>query len=216
VLIDLKLDGKTVLIVGGGKVGERKAENSLEERAKVVIASRDFTPRLKKMGETGRVKLVELDVEKNLPKLRRVMAQSSVVFAACDDRCLNEAVVGEAKKLGVLVCAVDNPSVSDFITPAVARVGDFRIAVSTRGKSPAMARILRKRVEETITPEDLLQVKLQNHVRTRLKGMSLGEDSKRRLLYRIIRDKTVKQLLRRRRLGEAKKRAEEVIKTLRP
>ena len=60
-----------------------------------------------------------------------------------------------------MVYAVDNPALSDFILPAVAQVGDVKVAVSTGGKSPAMARVLRERIEKLVTPEDLLEIELQ-------------------------------------------------------
>ena len=60
-----------------------------------------------------------------------------------------------------MVYSVDNPALSDFILPAVAQVGDVKIAVSTSGKSPAMAKVLRERIEKMITPEDLLEIQLQ-------------------------------------------------------
>ena len=52
-----------------------------------------------------------------------------------------------------MVYSVDDPAQSDFILPAVAHVGDVKIAVSTSGKSPAMARALRERIEKMVTPQ---------------------------------------------------------------
>jgi len=74
-------------------------------------------------------------------------------------------LVKAAKDAGSMVYAVDNPAVSDFILPAVAKVGDVKIAISTSTKSPAMAKTLRERIEKMITPEDLLEIQLQLWVR---------------------------------------------------
>ncbi len=68
-----------------------------------------------------------------------------------------------------MVYSVDNPALSDFILPAVAHIGDVKIAVSTSGKSPAMAKALRERIEKLIQPEDLLEIELQSHLRSILK-----------------------------------------------
>ena len=88
-----------------------------------------------------------------------------IFLAVTNDSKLNLDLVKAAKSAGCMVYSVDNPALSDFILPAVARVGDVKIAVSTSGKSPAMARALRERIEQMITPEDLLEIQLQSHVR---------------------------------------------------
>lgn len=147
-LIDLKLAGKTVLIFGGGNTGEKKAKKFSQANSTVVVVSKNFTNDLKRLGQQEKLKLVEAEVEVNSPSTTSLISKSDLIIAATDNPKLNEDITKEARKRGILVCAVDRPSISDFHLPAIAHVGEIRIAVSTGGKSPAMARILRKRVEE--------------------------------------------------------------------
>ena len=84
-----------------------------------------------------------------------------IFLAVTNNSELNLELVKAAKIYGCMVYSVDNPALSDFILPAVAKVGDVKIAVSTGGKSPAMARVLRERIEKLVTPEDLLEIELQ-------------------------------------------------------
>ena len=92
-----------------------------------------------------------------------------ILLAATNDSKLNLKLVQAAKEWGCMVYAVDNPALSDFILPAMAQIGDVKVAVSTGGKSPVMARVLRERIEELITAQDLLEIDLQDELRRILK-----------------------------------------------
>jgi len=106
--------------------------------------------------------------------------------------------------------APDNPAVSDFILPATAKIGDVRIAISTSGKSPAMASVLRKRIEKTITPEDLLQIMLQDYLRGILKKQVSDQKTRRKLLYKVLQDADVQELLKQGKFEEAKEKAQQI------
>ena len=93
-------------------------------------------------------------------------------------------------------------------------VCDVRIAVSTDGKSPAMAKKLRQRIEELITKEDLLQIKLQERMRAVLKERIGDQKVRRKVLYKILEDEKVKTLLRAGKLGEAEKTAFKIMENI--
>jgi len=211
-LIDLKLAGKNILIVGGGKVGERKTKKFLETGSTIFVVSKDFTSSLKQLSRKRKVKLVRVDVRNDASSISKWISKSDVIISATDNPKLNEAIANEAKKKRTLMCAVDNPSISDFTLPAIAKIGDVRIAISTEGKSPAMARILRKRIEEVIKKEDILQVKLQDYIRKLTKSQIPNKKSRRNILYKIIRNEEIKGLLREGRFKEAKKNAKQMAK----
>ena len=210
-LIDLKLADKNIVIVGGGNVGERKAKKFLEAGSHVCIVSENFTKGLKKLRRKRGIKLVKVKVQSDASLIAKWISKSDIVISATDNSTLNEAIAREAKKSRIPMCAVDNPSISDFTFPAIAEIGDFRIAISTEGKSPAMARILRKRIEETITPEDLLQVKLQDYIRKLVKSKIPNRKLRKNILYKIIHSKEINDLLKEDRFKEAKKKAEKMI-----
>ncbi|MEM3162747.1 MAG: bifunctional precorrin-2 dehydrogenase/sirohydrochlorin ferrochelatase, partial [Candidatus Bathyarchaeia archaeon] len=108
---------------------------------------------------------------------------------------------------------IDNPSISDFSLPALAKIGDLKVAVSTGGKSPAVARALRIRIERMVKPEDLLQIQLQHQMRENLKGRIADQRERRRIIYLMLRNKHIKELLRAGKLEEARLEAFRIIKS---
>jgi precorrin-2 dehydrogenase/sirohydrochlorin ferrochelatase len=210
-LIDLKLAGKNVLIFGGGNIGEKKARKFSQANSKVTVVSKSFTDGLKQLSQRGKVKLVEAEADVNSPSTSSLISKSNLIIAATDNRKLNESIVKKTRKRGILVCAVDTPTISDFYLPAIAHVGKIRIAISTGGKSPAMARVLRKRVEELITNEDILQVTLQHYARKVARSRIPDKEARKNVLYQIIQDPNVKRLLKEGNLKEAKAVAKQII-----
>lgn len=210
-LIDLRLRGKKVLIFGGGVVGERKARRFLEGDPSITVVSRSFTEGLKRLGQQGKVKLIESDLASDPSLISSLISGSDVVVAATDDQRLNWDVAAEARRQKVLVSVVDNPSISDFYLPATARFGEIRIAICTGGRSPAVSRILRERLEKAITREDILQVELQHYARTLARASVPDRRARRSLLYQIIQSPEIKHLLREGDFEGAKDLARQII-----
>jgi precorrin-2 dehydrogenase/sirohydrochlorin ferrochelatase len=211
-LIDLQLEGKTVLIFGGGIVGERKTKRFLQGKPKeVIVVSKEFTKGLKQLSKQGKIKIMELNIRFNLSSVNSLISNSDVIIAATDDEKLNEYIAKEANKHRILVSVVDKPSISDFYLPSVARFGDIRIAICTGGKSPAMSRILRERLEKIVTPEDVLQVELQHYARRLAKSKITDRRARRDLLYQIIQNPEINRLLKEGDLEGAKNLATQII-----
>ena len=205
-LLNLKLDNKTVLIIGGGKVSEEKAKKFLEAGSKVIVVSKSFTSGLESLRE--KVKLLESEVT---PTIDQFIPESDLIIAATDDRKLNRMIVEESKKKKILACAVDDQSIGDFSVPAILRKGSIEIAISTGGKSPAMAKILREKVDKIITEEDILHVELQDYARKIAKAKIQDLESRKEILYQIIHDRDIRSLLLAGKLNEAKIIAEQII-----
>ena len=206
-LLNLKLDNKTVLIIGGGKVSEEKAKKFLEAGSKVIVVSKSFTSGLESLRE--KVKLLESEVTPST--IDQFIPESDLIIAATDDRKLNRMIVEESKKKKILACAVDDQSIGDFSVPAILRKGSIEIAISTGGKSPAMAKILREKVDKIITEEDILHVELQDYARKIAKAKIQDLESRKEILYQIIHDRDIRSLLLAGKLNEAKIIAEQII-----
>jgi len=210
-LVDLKLSGKNVVVVGGGKVGYEKVSKLLREEPRIRVFSKSFSAGMRKLSERGKVELVDCEVENAEDFIKGLRPKPDLLVAATDDPSLNAELAARARARGCMVYVVDNPELSDFTLPALAEIGDVRIAISTGGRSPAMARILRRRIEGLIRREDLLQIRLQLEVRERLKREIPDRRSRKRIIYRILRDRRISELLGRGRFDEALARATSMV-----
>lgn len=210
-LVDVPISDATVLLVGGGAIAERKVRKLLEEHATVIVASKEFTRGLLSLGARERVRLMKIDAATSTGPLRKAIAQSDIVIVATSDPSVNGAVARRARRRRLLVNAADNPSESDFNFPATAKVGDIRIAVSTGGRSPAMARLICAKLARAIVPEDRLGVELLGQVRDTAKSRLPSAAARRKALYRVLNDERVTELVGKGHLAEARRRAEEII-----
>jgi precorrin-2 dehydrogenase/sirohydrochlorin ferrochelatase len=217
VLVDLILSNSTVLIVGGGSVGERKAKSLANECRRVIVASKGFTRGLSALGreEGERVELVKVDFENDINVDRGILdgllSRADLVIIATNNIRLNGEIAEKAKQKGVLAGAVDNPSASDFYFPAVKSVGNVRVAVSTGGRSPAMAKAICRRLSQEITREDLLLVELHDRVRRLAKERLPTPRSRKSAVYKVLRNDKIKKLLREGHFKEAEVVAEGIV-----
>jgi precorrin-2 dehydrogenase/sirohydrochlorin ferrochelatase len=203
-LVDLKLDGKYIIVVGGGSEGHRKTLSFVDSGAKILVASRTFSSGIKQLHQMKKVSLLKTEVKDAKAFFDDLNPKPDLLLAVTSNHELNVQLVKQAKLADCMVYAVDNPSISDFILPALAKLGEVRVAISTSGKSPAVARALRQRIEKMVTEEDLQQIKLQTYARTLLKQRFADQKVRRRILYKLLKNERVKQLLKEGKMDEAK------------
>ncbi len=139
--ISLDIQKKPCLVVGGGKVAERKIFSLLEYEAKVSVVSPGITAAIAALVQEKKIsyeprKFKTEDLE-----------NISLVISATDDEQVNIRVAQEAQKRKILINVVDVPAESTFIVPAVIKRGDLTISISTGGKSPALAREIKKKIQ---------------------------------------------------------------------
>ncbi len=137
----LDLRGRRCVVVGGGPIGERKTRDLLASGASVVVVSPTMTPGLTALVAAGLV------VHRARRFRRWDVRGCAVVIAATGEASVDAAVATEARRRHALVNVVDAPAHCDFIVPSVLRRGPLQIAVSTGGRSPALAREIRRRLE---------------------------------------------------------------------
>ena len=136
--VNLKIKNKKCVVVGGGKVAERKIKLLLEKGALVTVISPKITSLLEKLWRATKVNYLPVTYSPSSLK------DAFLVIAASNDRTVNSRVAKDADHLGILVNVVDSPAESSFILPATLNRGDLTIAVSTAGKSPALARKIKE------------------------------------------------------------------------
>src|ERR1700680_1094768 len=142
----VKLEGRRVLVVGAGSVGEAKIESLLATSASVRVVAPKATPRVREWAREGRI---EWEAREYRPA---DFAGVFLVIAATGSSALHDDIYAEARSRGVLCNAVDEPERCDFYFPAVVRRGELQIAISTGGLSPALAQRLRKELEQQFGP----------------------------------------------------------------
>lgn len=164
----LDIDGKTCVVIGGGEVALRKVNTLLENGAKVEVISPGLCP--------------ELAANREINISRRAyrpgdMAGAFLAIVATDNRETNHQIALEGRRRGVLVNVVDDAEYSDFILPSLVHRGDITIAISTAGKSPALARKLRTRLEKEFGEEYGELVGIVEEIRSEIKQRGLSIDN---------------------------------------
>jgi siroheme synthase-like protein len=145
--IYLDLSGSLCVVIGGGRVAERKVEGLLDAGARVRVVSLSFTPELERLGDEGRLEPVRASFD------RAYLEQARLVFAATGDRNVNAAIARTAREMGIEVNVADSPEESSIYIPSVVRRGALAVAVSTGGASPGLAAAVAERIGFGLEPE---------------------------------------------------------------
>jgi precorrin-2 dehydrogenase/sirohydrochlorin ferrochelatase len=211
--IDLKLAGKNVMVVGGGAEAYRKTQSFLDSGATIWLISRKFSIEIIRLGEDKKVALLKANIKDAKSFVNSLHPKPDLLLAVTDNSKLNLELVEAAKTYKSMVYAVDNPTVSDFILPAIAKLGDVKVAVSTGGRSPAMAHILRERIEKLVTSQDLLWIELQAKMREILKEHIPDAKKRGKILYEILNNNDIKEALCEDNLQAAQKLAMKLLES---
>src|SRR5881275_989228 len=200
----LDLRGRRAVVIGGGAVAEQKVHGLVGAGAHVTVVSTDVTPAL---GALARRNAIE---HKRRPYRRGDIKGAWLAIAATDDRGTNGAVWAEAEQLGVPLNAVDDLEHCSFIAPAVHREGDITVAVSTAGKSPALAVRLRQRIARLVGRAEARLCELLGELRPGLAERVPDAPARTALWYRIV-DSDVIDFLRRGDIEGARGRMAELV-----
>ncbi len=138
-----KMTGKSCLLVGGGNVAARKLEIVLEAGARVTLVAPEISEEIK-TNRSDNLLLV------NGPYESSMMDGMDLVIAATNDQHLNQTIYEDASQRHLFVNVVDNTELCSFIMPAIIDRSPITIAVSTSGKAPVLARLLRGKIESMI------------------------------------------------------------------
>jgi precorrin-2 dehydrogenase / sirohydrochlorin ferrochelatase len=144
--INLNLNGRKVVVIGGGRIAERKITGLIEAMAVVTVISPKLTIELTEYAEEGKITWKERDFT------AEDIQDAFLVIAATNQPETNLSVK-KAAAPHQLVSLVDNPEVSDFILPAVVNQGKLSITVSTSGASPILAKKIKQEIADQFGPE---------------------------------------------------------------
>jgi precorrin-2 dehydrogenase/sirohydrochlorin ferrochelatase len=179
--IFLQLENRASLVVGGGKVAERKVGALRKAGSHVTVISPTLTEKL----------AVQVAAEQITHRARRYIRGDvngfSLVFAATGDQAVDAIIAEDASAAGVLLNVVDRPQLCSFIVPATLHRGALSIAISTGGASPAMARRLREDLEQLFGEEYARALEILGAVRQRLQAEARPSAERQQVLTSLVR-----------------------------
>jgi uroporphyrin-III C-methyltransferase / precorrin-2 dehydrogenase / sirohydrochlorin ferrochelatase len=165
----VKLEGRRVLVVGGGAVAQRKVEALLASKARVCVVSPEATEGLRRLADEARVDwtaraFVESDVE-----------AAWIVVAATSDLDVQNRVAAAAEARRVFVVAVDHPEHASAYAGAVVERPPFVVAISSGGATPALTRLVRELIEDILPPADWVEQAKQLRATWKAEGTPFGD-----------------------------------------
>ena len=197
-IIDLHLNGKTVIIAGAGNEALKRIKLLESENCKVIV-----------IGEKPHSEIVKLTKQKKI-KLQKTKLTSTrflkkykpfLVIASTSDMLLNQKITDSAKKMKILAYASDSPESSDISYLSLINIKKtIKVAISTGGSSPIMAKKIKSKTEmclqKNISNQDIQLIKIQKFARTESKKHILMQIERKKFLYTLMNDKRVKELLK--------------------
>lgn len=169
--IFLKAAQLNILVVGGGKVALEKLSFLLKSspNANVLVLSKEFDENVLELAQNNNVSIVKSAYNK------LVLKNKHIVIAATNQKSVNKQIYLDSKFENILVNVVDTPELCDFYLGGIVTKGHIKIAISTNGKSPMLAKKLRQLFEEII-PEEINELAENlNSYKKRLKGDFLNK-----------------------------------------
>lgn len=145
--LNIRMDGKLAVIIGGGAVALRKLRTLLSAGASVRLVAMDICPEIAVLKDSGAL------VVRDGSYIMADLDNAFLVVAATDNALVNEQVCADARERAILVTVADNPATGDCTFPALLRRGNLEIAVSTGGSCPTFAVDVRDWIAEHIAPE---------------------------------------------------------------
>src|ERR1700726_2356750 len=188
--IFVKLRDRLVVVVGGGVIAEGKIEGLFAAEARIRIVSPEVTPRIREW-------IAKKSVEWRAGGFEPGHLDGAfLVIAATSAPGVNEAVFGEADARGILCNAVDDIEHCHFYYGSVVQRGDLQIAISTNGKSPALAQRLRLQLEKQFGSEYELWLEWLGAAREVLRSQSNEPEATKRWLHLLASRPSFEQFLR--------------------
>ena len=213
-IINLNLENKKIIVIGGGSEAEKRIKSLLNEKCEIIVISDSINGSISKLVKTKQVKLKKQKIE-NMKFFSEL--KPSLIITTTNDKKINQKIINYAKKKKIIAYSSDNPEDSDFSNASII---DFekmiQIAIFTGGQSPAMSKKIKTKAEnalkKVILKEDIIQIKIQKISRKLAKEIILTQLERKECLRSIMNDNHIDQLIKDGQIKKAEKRAIEIIK----
>ncbi|HEX7155226.1 MAG TPA: bifunctional precorrin-2 dehydrogenase/sirohydrochlorin ferrochelatase [Thermoanaerobaculia bacterium] len=186
--IYLDIESRDVVIIGGGNVCARKAETMMKYGARVTIVSPEFTDEIEGWAAEGCLALKRKAYDAG------DLTGANIVIASTDDTRVNEQIAADCRARRIPVNVVDVTPLCEFIVPAIIEKGSVQIAVSTGGRSPALARTLKEDLQRMIGPEYAEVNDMLGTLRDGAKAVLPTDVDRKRFFDGIIADGVLEKL----------------------
>lgn len=213
-IVDLNLQGKDIVVIGGGNEAQKRINSLLNQDCKITVISDSVNSQIKSLASKKK-----LTLEKNKIQDTKFLSKfkPDVIITTTNDSKVNSNIIKFAKKRKILIYSSDNPEESDFSNPAIINFEKIiQIAIFTGGRSPAMSKKLKAKSEEIfkklITKEDISQIKIQKIARKLAKDQIPTQSERKEYIHTILADKDIDQLIKDGKLKKAEKRAITILR----
>jgi len=200
----LRLDGKLCVVIGGGNVAYRKVLTLLEYGGSVRLVSDSIIPDLEKLVQEQKLEYHSKEFSAD------DLSGAFVVIGATDNPSVNALIYKTASSKGMLVNIVDSPDECNFIVPSIVRSGDLCISISTGGKSPALAKKTRKKLQEEFGDEYAVFLKMMGDMRPKVIENNPNLAERMELFSRVVESDAM-ELIKSGKTEEAKKKMMEML-----
>lgn len=203
----MNLNGKQVIIIGGGTEGLRKLRGLQDQNCEIVLITNRLNKMIKGLLDMGKLSLRKEHVKDS--SFLKDYENPFLVLACTNNKHLNRVIAKEASLKGALSYAVDDPSVSDLSYASIINVeGILQIAISTSGRSPIVARRFRIKAERVlrrlISKSDIENIRLQEAARRMIRTRIPTVSERKEFLYSIINNATIQKLIKEDRIDDAR------------
>ena len=214
-IINLNLENKKIIVIGGGSEAEKRIKSLLNEKCEITIISDSINEAISKLVKTKQVKLKKQKIE-NIKFISEL--KPNLIITTTNDKKINQKIINYSKKKKIIAYSSDNPEDSDFSNAAII---DFekmiQIAIFTGGQSPVMSKKIKSKAEnvlkKVISKEDIVQIKIQKISRKLAKEIIPTQLQRKECLKSIMNDNHIDQLIKDGQIKKAEKRAIEILKT---
>jgi len=176
----LDISGKPCAVVGGGEVACRKVQRLLQCGARVTVIADALSPELEALKARGEIAHIDGQYA------AEHIASAFIAIGATDNRHVNEQIFRDAHTGHILVNIVDEPERCDFILPSIVERGDLAVAVSTGGKSPALAKRLRRELEQMFGTEYEIYLNIMGQIRETVLARGKSSDENRQIFEWLV------------------------------
>ena len=202
----LNIENRLCVVIGGGRVAERKITALLEAGAKILVVSPFFTPRLMEYEANGRIDTFCTYYAAEF------IEGASLIFAATDNSTVNAQVLADATQRGIPANSADAPETGNFITPASIRRGDLLLSIATGGNTPALSAQIVRDLEAQFGAEYAAYVELLGQKRDYVKEAAANPQTRKAALVALVDARAeLLELLRSGDAGAADQHAAEIV-----